>query len=274
MVSTPRSRRLGVAAVASIAALGLAFSAPAQASTQPQPHPLAAKAKAAAPDRTVTLITGDKVILQAFTTAPSFAARSGGDLAVSAYGLTDADGNSGFAKTDSESSKLLKDGQVVAESPYFGYVEATGLPAGKTSYTLESSQTRQTYSTFSTRMDLRWTFSSAATTEETPLPLLGVRYQPVVDSHNTAERKPVTVLPVLIDAQPGATVPGIKKLEIQVSGDGGKTWHPAGVVPSVHGAYKAIFATPNGATISLKSHLLDAKNNTTDLTVINAYPVR
>ncbi|MEU4288183.1 hypothetical protein AB0E63_08160 [Kribbella sp. NPDC026596] len=120
----------------------------------------------------------------------------------------------------------------------------------------------------------RWTFSSAATTEETPLPLLGVRYQPVVDSHNTAERKPVTVLPVLIDAQPGATVPGIKKLEIQVSVDGGKTWHPAGVVPSGHGTYKAIFATPKGTTISLKSHLLDATGNTTDLTVVNAYPLR
>lgn len=68
---------------------------------------------------------------------------------------------------------------------------------------------------------------------------------------------------------------GIEKLEIQVSGDDGKTWHQAGVVPSGHGAYKAIFATPEGAgTISLKSHLVDAGGNVTDLTVIGAYPLR
>ena len=46
-------------------------------------------------------------------------------------------------------------------------------------------------------------------------------------------------------------------------------------MPSGHGAYKAIFATPEGAgTISLKSHLVDAGGNVTDLTVIGAYPLR
>jgi hypothetical protein len=51
-----------------------------------------------------------------------------------------------------------------------------------------------------------------------------VHYQPKVDSKNVADRKPVTVLPVEIVAQSGAPLPGIKKLEIQVSGDDGKTW--------------------------------------------------
>ena len=70
-------------------------------------------------------------------------------------------------------------------------------------------------------------------------------------------------------------MPAIKTLEIQVSGDSGKTWRPAGVVPACHGTYKAIFATPKGAlTISLKSHLVDAQGNITDLTVVNAYPLR
>jgi hypothetical protein len=89
-----------------------------------------------------------------------------------------------------------------------------------------------------------------------------------------AERKPVTVLPVVIDAATGTT-PRIKKLEIQVSGDGGKTWSKAAVAPTGHGAYKAIFATPKGATtISLKSHVVDAAGNVTDLTVIGAYPLK
>lgn len=209
----------------------------------------------------------------ALTTMPDSAVRTGGDLLLSAYGVADANGHKGFARTSSESSKLIRDGQVVAESPYFGYIEATGLPAAKSKYTLESTQTRTDWA-FSTKMDLRWTFSSAATADETRLPLLGVRYQPKVDSHNLAERKPVTVLPVLIDAQPGASVPALEKLEMQVSGDDGKTWHRAAVAPSGHGTYQAIFATPmNARTISLKSHLVDAAGNVTDLTVIGAYPL-
>ena len=118
-------------------------------------------------------------------------------------------------------------------------------------------------------------FSFAATANETSLPMLGRRYQPKVDSHNVAERKPVTVLPVVVDAVAGEALPGIKKLEIQVSGDDGKTWQKAAVAPTGKGTYKAIFATPKDAkTVSLKSHLVDAQGNVTDQTVIGAYPLR
>ena len=75
----------------------------------------------------------------AFSIAPDAAVRQANSLFVSAYGLGDADGNGGFIATDSESSKLIQDGKVVAESPFFGYVEASELPAAKTTYTLEST---------------------------------------------------------------------------------------------------------------------------------------
>jgi hypothetical protein len=89
-----------------------------------------------------------------------------------------------------------------------------------------------------------------------------VHYQPKVDSKNVADRKPVTVLPVEIVAQSGAPLPGIKKLEIQVSGDDGKTWHKVVVAPAGKGTYKAIFTTPkNAKTVSLKAHLIDAEGN-------------
>jgi subtilisin family serine protease len=209
-----------------------------------------------------------------FSVAPDIAARAQNDLVVSAFGLADPDGNNGFSATDSESTKLIRDGQVVAEMPYFGYVEAQGLPAEKATYTLESTQSRQSFSTFSTRTDLRWTFSSAATAEQTPLPLLGIRYRPEVDSNNVAKRTPVTVLPVAVEAQPGQSLPAIRKLTVQVSGDDGKTWQNAAVAPTGHGSYKAIFVTPKGAaTISLKSHLIDGAGNLTELTVIGAYPL-
>lgn len=38
--------------------------------------------------------------------------------------------------------------------------------------------------------------------------------------------------------------------------------------------YKAIFATPAGAAVSLKAQLVDAAGNSTEQTVIGAYPLR
>jgi hypothetical protein len=77
----------------------------------------------------------------------------------------------------------------------------------------------------------------------------------------------------VLDGTPGATLPVVKKVEVQVSGDDGKTWKAAAVVPSGAG-YKAVFATPAGATVSLKAHVVDAAGNITDQTVISAYPLR
>ncbi|GAA1600699.1 S8 family serine peptidase [Kribbella hippodromi] len=210
----------------------------------------------------------------AFTATPRSAVRQDGDLLISVYPFTDADGHGGASAADSESSKLIRDGKVVAESPYFGSIDATGLPAGQSAYTLESTVNRQSYSKFSTRTDLRWTFSSAATPDAKTLPLLGIRYQPKVDSHNVVAREPVTVLPVVIDAQPGATVPLLKQVKVEVSGDDGKTWTDATVAPVGHGKYKAIFRTPDGARISLRSHMVDGDGNTTTQTVIAAYYLR
>lgn len=211
----------------------------------------------------------------AFTPTPVTAYRTGDTMVLSVFSFSDADGNKGFGAVDSQSGRLIRDGKVVAESSYLGNLEAIGLPAQRSTYTLETSQTRRTYSAFSTRIETRWTFSSGATAEQTRLPMLGVRYQPTVDSHNVAERRPVTVLPVVVDAQPGAALPRVRKVEIQVSGDEGKTWRRAAVVPTGKGTYKAIFATPmNAKTVSLKAQLVDAEGNTTDQTVIVAYQLR
>ncbi|HZX06240.1 MAG TPA: hypothetical protein VFF46_25065, partial [Kribbella sp.] len=209
----------------------------------------------------------------AFSTGPDQATRTGSNLYVSMYGLVDADGNGGGVLSDTGSTKLLRNGKVVAESPYFGYLEAADLPAGKSTYTLESSQT-QSIMPFATRTELKWTFGSAATAAETPLPLLGIRYQPKVDDHNVTDRKPVTVLPVVVDPQLGMALPAIRKVTIQVSGDDGKTWHAAAILPIGHGRYKAIFPTPAGQSVSLRSHVVDGSGNATDVTVHKAYVLR
>jgi hypothetical protein len=68
-------------------------------------------------------------------------------------------------------------------------------------------------------------------------------------------------------------LPAVKKLELKVSGDDGKTWKSATVVRTGSG-YQAIFVTPKGGAVSLKAHLVDAAGNTTDQTTIGAYQFR
>ncbi|MEI8412653.1 MULTISPECIES: S8 family serine peptidase [unclassified Kribbella] len=207
----------------------------------------------------------------AFVPSVYRATRDGAELLVSLWSYADADGHVGRVNT-SGSSKLYRNGSEVASSGGFGSVSASGLPADEASYTFVTSGT-QTVSGFSTRTDLTATFSSAATEVETALPVRTVRYQPDVNDQNTVKRTPVTVLPIVLDGTPGAVLPAVKKLQLQVSGDAGATWKPASVVPSGVG-YKAVFPTPAGTTLSLKATVIDAKGNTTDQTVIAAYPLR
>ncbi|GAB3935105.1 S8 family serine peptidase [Kribbella albertanoniae] len=215
----------------------------------------------------------------AFGTAPSGPFRYDDEMHLFAHNLMDADGNRGNTLADTESSRLLRDGKVIRESPWWGYVNVFGLPKENVQYVFESSQTRASVSGLSTRTDLRWTFSSGVTTEETPIPALGVGYRPKVDLHNVADRTPVTVLPVFLVAGRSFGVdlplPAIKSVEVEVSGDDGKTWQQASVTGAGRGEYKAVFATPKDAkTVSLRTKAVDAAGNTTEQTTINAYPIR
>jgi len=198
--------------------------------------------------------------------------RTGNDLYLAIGKHGDADGRVGNERTDTASSILYRNGEQVASSNSFGFVFAEGLPAEKATYKFVTTGTRLD-TAFSGRTDLTVTFSSAATEKATAVPVHTVRYRPDVDSRNTVKRTPVTVLPLVVDGTPGAALPAVKKVTVQVSGDDGKTWKAATVVRAGSG-YKALFATPAGAKVSLKAHVLDVVGNTTDQTVIGAYPLR
>lgn len=181
--------------------------------------------------------------------------------------LGDAEGHYGRIGVDSASSVLYRDGVQVASEDAFGFAIAEGLPAGKATYKFVTTGT-QSRTGFATRVDLSATFTSAATTTETPLPISTVRFQPKVDSDNQAARTEVTELPVLVD---GAK--HLKSLKVEVSGDNGTTWTPARVTRTTKG-YQAAFTTPAGPTVSLRTHLVDRAGNTTDQSVISAYQLK
>ncbi|MFF0269138.1 S8 family serine peptidase [Kribbella sp. NPDC004536] len=193
----------------------------------------------------------------AFVPAVNYATRSGGALGISLYSLTDADGHFGWTQTTG-STKLYRDGTEVGSTDRFGFAEVANQPAGKASYKFVTTGTQALWP-FSTRMDVEATFTSFA--DQTSIPIHTVGFRPDVDGNNKATRKPVTVLP--FDAH------GVPKVKIEYSGDGGATWRQAQVAGG-----QAIFPTPAGSSISLRSTATDAAGNTTKQTVIAAYGLR
>ncbi|MGW7684237.1 S8 family peptidase [Kribbella sp. NPDC054772] len=188
------------------------------------------------------------------------ATRSADKLTISMYGLSDADGHRGFIDRTSQSTKLFRDGTEVGSSDEFGFVDVAGLPAGKAAYKLVTTGTQAVWP-FSTRTDLEATFTSSA--DQSSVPIHTVRFRPDVDGNNTMVRKPVTVLPFEVTGGP------VTKVKIEYSGDAGATWHQA---PATGG--KAIFPTPAGQAVSLRSTATDAAGNSTTQTVIAAYTLR
>nr|WP_202886872.1 S8 family serine peptidase [Kribbella sandramycini] len=216
-----------------------------------------------------------------FGTASNHSFRNDDWLAVYAHGFVDADGNHGETVLESQSSKLFRNNELVGENDRWGFVGAVDLPAEKSEYRFETTQTRTSAAGLSTRTDLRWTFTSAETTTETRIPLLGIGYRAPVGADNIADRTPTTALPVILagDKDPDTGVPlplpTIKSIEVEVSGDDGASWKPTTVSAAGPGAYRAVFATPAGArAVSLKTKVVDTEGRVTEQTTIKAYPLR
>lgn len=202
--------------------------------------------------------------------------RDGNDLSVFMFPSSDPDGHAGLSITfDSAITRLYRDNKLVASEEWPGQLWAENLPAGKASYRLETSQ-RRSLLQLAPWMQSVWTFTSQNTgTAKVVLPLRSTQFQPAVDPNNSVARKPVSKVPFKVMHQPGAKVAPIKKVEVQVSGDGGTTWRKAAVLPRSDGTFEAIFATPKDAKlISLKSLVIDKDGNTSAQTVISAYRLR
>ncbi|HEY3559819.1 MAG TPA: S8 family serine peptidase [Kribbella sp.] len=195
----------------------------------------------------------------AFVPSVYAATRSADQLAVSLYSLSDADGHVGYTEMTPASTKLYRDGAEIGSSDQFGSVSVKGQPAGKATYKLVTTGTQQLWP-FSTRTELQATFRSSA--DQRNLPIYTVGFRPEVDGSNAMVRRPVTVLPFEVRGS-------VAKVKIEYSGDGGATWRQAPVAGG-----EAIFPTPAGKAVSLRSTATDAAGNTTTQTVIAAYNLR
>jgi hypothetical protein len=104
------------------------------------------------------------------------------------------------------------------------------------------------------------------------LPLLGVRYDPVLDERNHARPGAGCRLPIHLQRQPGAGTATVAEVVLETSSDDGATWHQVPV--SRAGAiWQATVDNPARGAVSLRIHAKDSEGNTLEQTTIRAYLV-
>ncbi|WP_066941653.1 S8 family serine peptidase [Microtetraspora fusca] len=228
-------------------------------------------------------------VWNAAVTGPSFllpgGSRTGDTLTFSAVGLF-ADAGAGRTGSDTAATgtaTLAKDGKVlattdIADCEVYQKEECelhADLPAQSGAYTLTASTRRQVpHSTLSTGVESVWTFRSATTAKEQPLPLMAVRYSPAgLDDSNRAKPASITRLPLWIERNPGAPKSAVKSIRLEMSSDDGASWRRIPVVPTPSGWTAMV---PNPRTpgfVSLRAVATDTSGAGLTQTITRAYAV-
>ncbi len=201
--------------------------------------------------------------------------RDGDSLNVVAlmYGAGGA-GTFGDALTDFERTTLTRNGVEVGSSDAFKQ-QTFALPAEAATYVLKKEVTRsEERFKLSTLSSVAWTFRSARTPDgvSTALPLMTVRWSPVLDERNAAPGGRFEV-PLTVEHQYGAVARPVVSVAVQASYDDGKTWVDAAVRRTGKGWTATLDQPPNGFT-SLRTVAVDAAGNKVDQSVVRAYALR
>ncbi|MFE9750566.1 S8 family serine peptidase [Saccharothrix saharensis] len=208
--------------------------------------------------------------------AYEWAGRLGDELVVSLPLFADQDPNHyGFSEVTAAKTTLHRDGVLLGESTYDGYVSGV-VPPGKGVYRVRTEAERSGVAELSTRVVADWSFTSEHVAGEDPaaLPLLAVRFAPSLDAANRAAAGRPFAIPVYVQRNGTADAKGVAKPAVQVSFDDGATWRPAPLV-KVGERWLAAVVHPAGAKfVSLKAQARDAEGNAVDQTIIRAYGLR
>lgn len=199
-----------------------------------------------------------------------WAARFGDVVFIGVPMFSDSSGNSGFSVTESASSKLFRNGELINESsaPGDAFVQ---VPPDAANYRLSTETVRPAAFDLTTKISATWTFRSGHASEAgEPLPLSAIRFTPTLDDSNSARAGRPFLVPVALQLQSGSTVRP-RQLSVDVSYDEGKTWEMADVswnlVVRLHHRAKA-------KSVSLRAKATDRDGNTVEQTIIRAYKLR
>ncbi|MGW6928561.1 S8 family peptidase [Lentzea sp. NPDC054927] len=164
------------------------------------------------------------------------------------------------------------DGKVIFDQPYAGSAYLPGVPAEKKRYQVHTEAARDSQSS---KVVTDWTFTSSHVDGEEykSVPVLAVRFAPQLDDHNRAPAGRAFTIPVTVERNGSSSVADVKKPQVQVSYDEGKTWQAAPVF-KVRDKYLAALVHPRHAkSVSLKAKTSDA-NGSVDQTIIRAYDLK
>ncbi|MFI9559254.1 S8 family peptidase [Nonomuraea endophytica] len=228
-------------------------------------------------------------VWNAAVTGPSFlspgGSRTGDGLSFSALAMF-ADGGTDRTGTDLAATgvaTLARGGQVLARADLANcdiyQPEGCGLradlPAGTGRYTLTASVRRDVpHSTLSTGVESVWSFRSATTAGERPLPLLAVRYSPEgLDTSNRAKAGGVTRLPLRVERNPGSASAKVVSIRLEMSADEGANWRPVPVI-RIGRDWRAVLTNPSApGFVSLRAAVTDSAGDTLTQTILRAYAV-
>jgi hypothetical protein len=103
-------------------------------------------------------------------------------------------------------------------------------------------------------------------------PIMTLRYGVVGEALDGSVAAGQQVIKVAAGHLQLASQPEVTGLTMQVSFDGGKTWHNAGVT-GTNGSYAAVFSAPAGAKVTLRTSATDAAGGSIAETIDNAYQI-
>ncbi|MEV6108264.1 hypothetical protein AB0M28_26670, partial [Streptomyces sp. NPDC051940] len=176
------------------------------------------------------------------------------------------------ARSPRSTATLYRNGELFQSFPGTAFLRAD-LPPEEAVYRLDAVAQMPT-SEVSTEVSTSWTFRSGHVdgTEARALPLMTVRYTPVLDRHNRAPAGPGFRVPVAVERQPGAPGAEVVRLTVEVSDDDGKTWRTVPVRRDGAG-WSAEVDNVRGRPVSLRATAVDADGGGVRQTVIRAYRV-
>ena len=188
----------------------------------------------------------------------------------------DGAGHPGSSAVDVATTTLSLDGETIAESTLPGSIPAlVDVPPEQSTYRLETSVRRSSFSEFSPSIEAAWTFTSGHVAGDEPLalPLSTIRFSPKVDEFNRNHEGRTAQVPVTVEAQPGSTA-GEPELAVDVSVDDGATWSEAVLTRTGERQWVATVETPQDAAfVSLRAKATAADGTSVEQTILRAYAV-
>ncbi len=161
---------------------------------------------------------------------------------------------------------------LVGTYPFAGQGYFTVPPAAGT-YRLRS-ELSQAGSVTSTSVVADWTFGTAPAPGVTNLPLLAVRFSPVLDTANAAPGGESFAFPVAVQRNGAGLVRSGIALTVDASYDDGATWAPAELSPE-DDRWTATVRHPAGpGFVTLRATATDADGNAVTQTITRAYALR